>query len=161
MTDFKNMDKKPETPKVGVAVFIEKAGKILMMFRDGSHCAGTWSLPGGHMEIGETSLETCRREIKEEIGIKIDNIEKADFENTIFFDEGLHYITLYYKAIWDETQELKNMEPEKCKELRWVDAENPPNPVFSDLSKKVIVKYGEKQRDYEEKTWKELYFERG
>ena len=31
-----------------------------------------WTVPGGHIELGETVEETLKREIKEEIGLEIE-----------------------------------------------------------------------------------------
>lgn len=33
---------------------------------------GTWALPGGHLEIGESVQETAVREIKEETDLDLD-----------------------------------------------------------------------------------------
>lgn len=35
---------------------------------------GTWGFPKGHMELGESEIETALREIKEEVGITINFI---------------------------------------------------------------------------------------
>jgi len=52
--------------KTAGAVVINPSGKILVVIQLG----GSWSLPKGHIEKDETALETARREIYEESGIK-------------------------------------------------------------------------------------------
>lgn len=54
--------------RVGVAVVVRRAGKILLGKRKGSHGAGTWALPGGHVELGEDPVITAFRELVEELG---------------------------------------------------------------------------------------------
>lgn len=59
---------------VGVcAVIPNGTGDILLERRSDN---GTWCLPGGHMEIGETAQATAVREIREELGV---GLEVKDF----------------------------------------------------------------------------------
>ncbi|MBI2482041.1 MAG: NUDIX domain-containing protein [Candidatus Vogelbacteria bacterium] len=60
--------------RVGVGVFIFKEGKFLMLKRANSHRSGSWSVPGGHLEYGESFENTAKREVLEEAGIKIKNL---------------------------------------------------------------------------------------
>jgi len=116
-------------PKVGVAVVIWQGGKILMLKRHGSHGAGTWSIPGGHLEY-EESWEACaKREVMEEVGINITNIRFFAATNDIFADEGKHFI-----SIWVECDlvsgEPKIMEPHKILDLQWCTLQDLPVPLF-------------------------------
>ena len=54
----------------GCCVFIKNAhGQILMQQR--KHPYGKWGLPGGLMELGESTEDTIRREVKEETGLAL------------------------------------------------------------------------------------------
>jgi 8-oxo-dGTP diphosphatase len=56
---------------VGVGAVVVKDGKALIVKRAHEPRQGEWSLPGGHVELGETLVEALRREIKEETGLDI------------------------------------------------------------------------------------------
>lgn len=152
---FWQMYKKPQTPKVGVGVVLRKMiefpsfgnlpevkqEKILLGLRKGAHGAGEWSLPGGHMELGEDFFDVCRREVLEETGITIRGVRKLDFTNDIFEKDGLHYVTLFFEAEWEE-QEPKNLEPDKTERWEWFDAHALPDGLFPPLRQAVL---GEKE----------------
>jgi 8-oxo-dGTP diphosphatase len=121
--------------RVGVCAVIRYGTKILMGKRKGSHGAGTWSFPGGHLEWNETVAECIAREVKEETSLPLypNQYRQLTFTNDIFTVEDKHYITLYMEADWNPNQfmghhEPKVMEPNKCEEWRWM--ESPPDPLF-------------------------------
>lgn len=115
--------------RVGVAVFIRKDGKFLMLRRLGSHGAGSWSVPGGNLEFGE-SLEACaRREVSEETNLQIKNIRFLAQTNDQFKDEGKHYLTIWVTSDWADGAPAI-MEPTKCTEQRWCDFQSLPEPLF-------------------------------
>ena len=82
---------------VGVLIFDEK-GRVLLIKRTGSHGAGTWAPPGGHLDFGETAIEAAKRETKEETGIIIDNVQIIGFTEDFFKKENKHYITIWVKG---------------------------------------------------------------
>lgn len=50
------------------ALFVNGAGQVLLVkptYKDG------WDIPGGYVEPGETPIEACEREIREELGLEI------------------------------------------------------------------------------------------
>jgi 8-oxo-dGTP diphosphatase len=138
MIDFSPMKKKDHTPKVGVGVIIKShlgigsERKFLLGLRKGSHGAGEWSLPGGHLEIGESFVDCVRREVKEETDLDVDLIRPVTFTNDIFASEGLHYVTLFFIADVYHG-EVKNMEPDKCERWEWVDKFSLPKNIFPTL----------------------------
>jgi ADP-ribose pyrophosphatase YjhB (NUDIX family) len=54
---------------------IEKDGEYLMIQEGKEHVEGTWNLPGGGVEHGENPVEAVKREVYEETGLKISEIE--------------------------------------------------------------------------------------
>ncbi|TNF53114.1 NUDIX domain-containing protein [bacterium] len=117
-------------PKLGIGVFIRKEGKILLgKRRSETHGHGEWSLPGGHLEKWESFEKCCSREVFEETGLDIRNIESLSFTNDFFPDADLHYVTLYFTADY-AGGELVNREPQKCEGWEWFDLKNLPEPLF-------------------------------
>ncbi len=123
--------------RVGVAVLVWHEGKVLMMKRAGSHGAGTWSFPGGHQEVGETSAQAAVREVREETGLELSEVcvhRECPFVDTYFPENDRQYITLYFEGYVEDASELRIVEPLKCTELRWVDVGDLPAPLFHPIN---------------------------
>jgi len=122
------MNMEHERPKVGIGVIVLKDGKVLLGKRKSPLGVGTWSLPGGHLEYGESFEETACREAEEETGLNdLTNIVLVAVCNNIMSES--HYVTIGMLAE-SETGEPKAMEPEKCDEWSWFDPEDLPSPLF-------------------------------
>jgi 8-oxo-dGTP diphosphatase len=115
--------------RVGIAVFVFKDGKFLMLQRQGAHGTGSWSLPGGHLEFGESFEDTARREVKEETSLEISNIRFGAVTNDMFADEGKHYVTVWMLSDWKSGTEYIT-EPDKCSSQAWHTFEDLPSPLF-------------------------------
>ena len=59
-----------EIPCVG-AVVTDARGRLLLVRRGHDPGAGLWSLPGGHIEPGESDVEALVREMLEETGLTV------------------------------------------------------------------------------------------
>jgi 8-oxo-dGTP diphosphatase len=120
-----------ERPKIGVGVIIVNCeGKILVGKRAGSH-AQYYSIPGGHLELGETFEEAAVKEVKEETSLTILNPKVICVTNNLgtYEKEGKHYISVSLLA--DEFEGTpKALEMHKCQKWFWVDPENLPEPHF-------------------------------
>jgi 8-oxo-dGTP diphosphatase len=58
----------PETPTIGVGVFVFRDNRVLLARRGHEPAQGKWSIPGGGVEVGETLRQTALRELAEECG---------------------------------------------------------------------------------------------
>lgn len=113
-------------PPVGLGVIVEKDGKILIGKRLSSHGSGTYMLPGGHLEFGETFEECAAREVMEESRIIIKNITFACVHNDIAYDK--HYVTIGMHAEWESGDPKE--EVGVSEEWQWMDPRNLPEPMF-------------------------------
>lgn len=127
-------------PRVGVGVVVRRAGKILLGRRAGSHGAGCWSLPGGHLEFGETPQDCARGEVREETGLHLSHLREGPWVNSVFDREQKHYITIFIlaEALHGEPQRL---EPEKCDGWQWFEPHALPAPLFLPLTQ-LLEQYG-------------------
>ena len=115
--------------RVGVGIFIFKDGKFLMGKRKGAHGSDTWSIPGGHLEFGESFEDTAKREAREETGIEITNVRFGAVTNDFFPEENKHYITIWMLSDYKSGKEHLT-EPDRFTEHLWQSFDNLPDPLF-------------------------------
>ena len=92
---------------------------------EGRSGAGTWGLPGGHLEGGEAFSLCASRQVKKEVGL---DLSPAAFRfifatnDVMPRDAGGHYVTIYQGATLTAAQaaEVGNPEPHKCGGWRWL-----------------------------------------
>ena len=122
----------PEYPRVGVGVIVTKGERVLMIKRQGAHGQGTWSMPGGHLEYGESPEACAARETLEETGVEIANLRALGFTNDLFEESGRHYITLWMRAEY-ASGEATVAAPDEASEVAWVAWDALPEPLFLPL----------------------------
>ena len=95
-------------PTVGVVCL--RGAEVLLIKRGTAPRLGQWSLPGGRMEMGETTLAAALRELKEETGVEAEILGLIDVIDGIFparpgpdgapGDITRHYVLIDYAARW-------------------------------------------------------------
>lgn len=115
-----------------MAVIVVKDDEVLLGKRKGSHGAGRWAFPGGHLAYGETIEACARREVMEETGLSIESVKLGPYTNDLFTGESKHYVTLFVVARHAGGM-LQNREPDKCEGWEWFHWPSLPFPRFLSL----------------------------
>ncbi len=94
----------PSRPIVGIGLVVLRPGAVLLVRRGKPPNLGTWSLPGGAQELGETTEQAARRELFEETGLEVGELTLAATVDIIRHDGAgrvqYHYTILDFAARW-------------------------------------------------------------
>ena len=115
--------------RVGIGITIIKDGKILLGKRKGSHGAGQWATPGGHLEYMESFREGVLRELAEECGVEVENIRFQYLANMKEYAPK-HYCHIGMIMEWKSGEPIV-LEPDKCEEWKWFDVKDIPKEIFA------------------------------
>jgi 8-oxo-dGTP diphosphatase len=118
-------------PHVGICVLIVKEGKVLLGKRCGSHGAGEYAAPGGHLEHLESFQACAAREVLEETGLLIGELRFLRVLNCVQYAPK-HYIDLAFAATWNGG-EPEVREPAKVERWDWYPIDALPTPLFAML----------------------------
>jgi len=120
--------KYPPCPLIGVGALVVDQDKILVVKRDNEPSKGLWSVPGGVLELGETTLEGAKREIREETGVEAEFDRLLDVVDNITRDEKgvicYHYVLIEFLG---HPVGGRLVAASDVREALWVDLENLDN----------------------------------
>ncbi len=102
----------------GVHIVCEREGRVLLMRRAGTgFFDGLYSLPGGHVEPGESVFEAAARELREETGLQAE-IGAFAWMGVVHRLSDTNRIDFFLRAAhW--AGEPTILEPTKCDRLEW------------------------------------------
>ncbi len=103
---------------VAVHLLLVEDSRLLMLRRyNTGYEDGNYSVVAGHIDGGEDLKTAMIREAREEAGIEISR-SALEIVGVIHFKGDAEYIHFFLKAsAW--SGEVRNMEPNKCDDLRW------------------------------------------
>jgi ADP-ribose pyrophosphatase YjhB (NUDIX family) len=91
-------------PRAAASAAVFRNRQVLLVERGKGALAGLWSLPGGHIEPGETAAAAALREVMEETGITAELLGLADVRDIIRRDNAgvvvAHYVIAVYYGLW-------------------------------------------------------------
>lgn len=108
-------------PTVG-ALIQNDQGKVLLC--DSHKWPGIYTVPGGHVELGETCEEALVRECREEVGLEVRVLELLSIQQVIhpkeFWRNDAHFIFFDYLCSAEGSQEAK-VDADEIQSIIWVD----------------------------------------
>ncbi|MBS4535245.1 NUDIX domain-containing protein [Clostridium sp. D2Q-14] len=135
-------------PTVGAIIF-NPDNKVLLCK---SHkWNNKYIIPGGHIELGEKMEEALRREILEETGLEIYDIQLISVKESVYnkaFHEKKHFIFIDYICKTDSYNVVLN---EEAQEYKWVDLREIDNYELGGFVKTLLMELRNK-RDSKYKT---------
>lgn len=123
----------PQAPIVGVAAVVLRGGDVLLIRRGREPLLGAWSLPGGALELGETTGEGIVREVFEETGACVKPLEIVATLDRIVRDEQQRVRFHYVLVEWLCVAEGEPKQPvcgDDAVEARWVPLAEVSTPAF-------------------------------
>ena len=119
----------------GFGVMIMKDGRVLLGRRHSDpekadselHGEGTWTMPGGKLEYGESFEDGAKREVREETNLLLKDVKVICVNNDK--NEFAHFVTV---GLFSDnfSGEPRVMEPDEIVEWKWFDLDNLPTPMY-------------------------------
>jgi 8-oxo-dGTP pyrophosphatase MutT (NUDIX family) len=118
-----------ESSAVGVWFYSVNTQRYLYLMRNDSKHPGTWGLPGGKIESGETLRDAMRRECQEELGFVPDYIKLLPLEKFTTADGGFSYHTFYCSVASEFVPQLND----EHIGYAWINSGTWPKPMHPGL----------------------------
>ena len=115
-------------------LIIINENKVLLVKQTEGH----WGFPKGHVEQGETEVQTAIREVKEETNIDVEVKEDKRYEEEYYPEENIKKQVVYFLAKNITT----NIIPQQSEilEIKWVPLNEAENVITYENSKNIIRK---------------------
>jgi ADP-ribose pyrophosphatase YjhB (NUDIX family) len=112
----------PDRPRVGVGAVVLDESRVLLVKRGKAPALGKWSLPGGLVDLGETTREAVVREVAEECRLRVTVAGVAGVVDRVIRDEAgrirYHYVLVDYLAFPEGTRVAPGSD---AADVRWVE----------------------------------------
>lgn len=123
-------------PTVG-ALILNRKGKMLLVK---SHKWGDrYTIPGGHVELGEGLVPALKREIKEEVGLEISDVRFLMVQEAVFskeFWKPRHFI--FFDFVCRSKTTRVRVDGKEIQDHRWVDQGRALRLKLDSFTKKMV-----------------------
>ena len=111
-----------------VVITKEYEPKVLLIQRGNEPFKGQWAFPGGFMNMDETTEQCAVRELEEETGLKVCNIQQIGAYSKVDRDPRGRTVTVAYLAIIDKPEAVKGLDD--AAKAQWFPISNLPELAF-------------------------------
>jgi len=126
-----------------IVITKEAEPKVLLIERGGEPFKGCWALPGGFMNMDETTEQCAFRELEEETGLKIGEVHQIGAYSRVDRDPRGRTITVAYLAVVDAPIAVKGQDD--AAKAQWFPLSALPELAFDheEIMRDAIKKYKE------------------
>lgn len=125
-----------------VVIVLDDKGRILLQKR--KYPYGSWGLPGGLMELGESTEDTARREVKEETDLDIGKLELIDVSsgpgNFVIAENGDEFYVVTVSYYTHEVTGTLKIDDDESIDFRFIGIDKLPENIVKS-HKTIIDKY--------------------
>ena len=124
-----------------VVITKEDTPQVLLIQRGFEPFKGCWAIPGGFMNIDETTEQCAIRELEEETGLKISDVRQIGAFSKVDRDPRGRTITVAYLTIVDAPLEVKGLDD--ATKAQWFPLAGLPSLAFdhADILRDAITLY--------------------
>ena len=139
-----------------IVITKEAEPKVLLIERGGEPFKGCWALPGGFMNMDETTEQCAFRELEEETGLKIGEVHQIGAYSRVDRDPRGRTITVAYLAVVDAPIAVKGQDD--AAKAQWFPLSALPELAFdhADIMRDAIKKYKKKKESCKSLTYRIL-----
>jgi 8-oxo-dGTP diphosphatase len=134
-------------PVLAVSVLARRDGNVLLVRRRRPPLVNAWALPGGRVLSGEPLAAAAAREVLEETGVTVSDLQRLDVVEII--DRGpddsvrSHYVIVVFSAAPNDVAPVAG---DDAAEARWVPATELPLLRLAPDTARIIATYAEQSR---------------
>ena len=132
----------PDRPIVGVAGVVLSHNAVLLIRRGREPMRGAWSLPGGALELGESTADGVAREVWEETGVRVRPITLIATLDRIVRDPSgavqFHYLLVDWLCVPIAPEPPSLLPGDDALDAEWVPLAHLPGRDLPDVTLEVI-----------------------
>jgi 8-oxo-dGTP diphosphatase len=105
----------PPMVRAAVAILQQEKRVLICQRKKHSRYELKWEFPGGKVEVGESLLECLKRELREELSIEIDGVDRSESRVNRYGDGGDFEVSYFFVSRFTGTPTNNVFE-----QIRWV-----------------------------------------
>ncbi len=122
------------------ALVVNKKGEILLV--KSSKWKNKFTVPGGHIELGEHSEDAIRREVKEETGLDVKPVKLLVVQEAIYpkdYHKREHYVFMDYVCTTEDSH--VKLDGRELQEYLWIKPKDALKLDMEEYTRNFVTKY--------------------